>query len=279
MTADARRVRLPDGTSLAFDDNGAPGSAILFLHGALTDLRMWNEHRDALGTRFRTVAYTQRYHGQAPDAAAGGPPYGVRTHADDLLALIDALDLGPVHLVAWSYAGHVAFDAALRRPRAFRSLFVYEPGVPSYVEDAAEMQRFGQDARAAFGPVFEAMQAGDAHEALRRLMAASGDAPDCFERQPQQARALQTDNAHTLPRLLLQQEAPPHIGAAQLAMLAMPVAVGYGERSRPLYAVPAAAAQRCLPAGHHFVVPGQGHLWPQEDPAGFAARLVAFIGE
>ncbi|QJW85334.1 alpha/beta fold hydrolase [Ramlibacter terrae] len=93
----------------------------------MTDLRMWDEHRACVGTRYRTIAFTQRYHG-ASAWQADWPAYGVGTHSQDLTALIEQLDTGPVHLVAWSYAGHVAFDAALRRPELVRSLFVYEPG-------------------------------------------------------------------------------------------------------------------------------------------------------
>ena len=42
--------------------------------------------------------------------------------ADDALGLVDALDLGPVHLVGASLGGFIAQTAALRRPEALKSL-------------------------------------------------------------------------------------------------------------------------------------------------------------
>ena len=39
------------------------------------------------------------------------------------------------------------------------------------------------------------------------------------------------------------------------------------------------AAARCLPQRKHLVVPGYNHMWPTEDPAGFARAVVTFLKE
>lgn len=39
---------------------------MLFLHGAVTDLRMWERHPELMAGDFRALAYTQRYHGAQP---------------------------------------------------------------------------------------------------------------------------------------------------------------------------------------------------------------------
>lgn len=265
-----------NGTDLTVSDTGAGAVPVVFVHGAVTDLRMWDEHRALLGSSYRSIASTLRYHGR-PVAQCAGMPYGVRTHANDLIALLDALAVGPVHLVAWSYSGQVAFDGALRRPDLFRSLFVYEPGVPSYVRDAHEIKHHAEDAVAAFTPIFGAVHEGDMEKALRLLIEASSQSPGYFERQPAQAKAIQIDNAHTLARLLLEQEAPPAIGADELGRLSMPVAVGYGAESRPLYSIVSRAAQQAIPGNAHFVIPGGNHMWPQDCPADFVSRLTQFI--
>jgi pimeloyl-ACP methyl ester carboxylesterase len=50
------------------------------------------------------------------------PPYTIGDMADDALGLVDALDLGPVHLVGASLGGFIAQSAALRQPDKLRSL-------------------------------------------------------------------------------------------------------------------------------------------------------------
>lgn len=268
------------GADLPCSDNHAhAGSTLVFLHGAVTDLRMWDRHRAIIGMRHRTIAYTQRYHGHGA-WQAGWPPYGVKTHADDLIALLDRLHAGPVHLVAWSYAGQVAFQAALQRPELFRGLFVYEPGVPGHVDDPQAMARWQADAEAAFGPVFEAATRGDFVGAMKRMLDASSPSPGVFERQATASQRIQLDNARTMELLLLRQDAPPLIPSAELARLpglGVATCVGHGLASRPLQAIPAQAAQQCLGGTGHLAVPGHGHLWPDADPAGFTQAVLDFV--
>jgi len=258
----------------AYTDTGA-GTPIVFLHGALGDLRTWQRQCAALSARFRCIAYTQRYFGAAP-WRPDGPPFGTRTHAADLIAFTEALGLGPVAVVAWSYAGHAALQAALSRPDLFSQMLVYEPGVPSYVTDPDALTAFGQDAQAMFAPVFEAAGNGDLEEAVRRLINASGGSAGYFDRQSAERQAIERDNAHSMP-LLLAQDPPPHISCENLGTLRIPVSIVWGGRSRPVFTIPSRAAARCIRTGNHFEVPGVGHLWPDEDPAGFATMVAEWM--
>lgn len=269
------RLELPDGLNIAMSDYGRTGAPVLFLHGAVTDHRIWRAHQQLMGQEFRTLAYTQRYHGTVK-LVQNPPPYGVRTHSRDLIAVVEALRLGPVHLVAWSYACHVAFHAALLRPDLFRSLFAYEPGFSSYINDADSLAHFEQDAQSAFAPIFAAVGRGDTQRALELLIESSTGEAGAFLRQHSRLRSVELENAHTL-EALLRQEPPPSISAEELSRLRLPVAVGYGARTRPIYAISSVAAQECLAEGRHFVVPGAGHLWPQEEPSEFVDRLIDFL--
>ncbi|HZH26257.1 MAG TPA: alpha/beta hydrolase [Azospirillaceae bacterium] len=255
-----------------YTDEGT-GPPLLLLHGALGDHRTWQRHSAILSARHRCLAPTQRWFGTTP-WREDGPPFGVATHAEDLIAFVRALGIGPVRLVAWSYAGHAAFHAALREPDLFTRVIVYEPGVPTYVTDPDELAAFGQDAQAMFGPIFEAAGRGDRIEAVRRLIDGSGG-PGYFDDQPSMSRDIILDNAHSMPRLLAQ-EPPPQIGADDLGTLAAPVSIVWGSRTRPVFAIPSRAAARCIRSARHVEVPGVGHLWPDEDPSGFAEMIGSF---
>lgn len=267
-----------NGTELEYKDSRMEGPAVVFLHGAVTDLRMWDAHRTAAGESIRTLAYTQRYHGTQP-WQPNSLPYGVNTHSQDLTAFLDRIKAGPVHLVAWSSAGHVAFDAALRRPELFRSVFVYEPGVPSYVTDPAALAEQRADAGAAFGPIFGVLTTtGDNVQALKLLIDASGQASGYFDTQNATDRQIQLDNARTITELLLRPEPPPAISCAQLGALKVPTRVGYGANSRATYSVVSKAAQQCI-GGTHLVAAGKNHMWPSEDPVGFTRAVMDFVKE
>ncbi|QFU16353.1 alpha/beta fold hydrolase [Microvirga thermotolerans] len=252
------------------------GSPVLFLHGALGDRRTFGPHAAILSRRFRCLSPTQRHFG---DAAwrADGPRFGVATHARDLAAFLDALGLGPVDVVAWSYAGHVALEAALSRPDLFRRILAYEPGVRTIPLPPEELARFGEDAQAMFGPIFEAVSQGALEESVRRLIDASGG-PGHFDARPEKRRRILLENAHTMP-LLLAQEEPPATACEALRGLPMPVTVAWGERTRPVFKVPAQAVARCIGKGRGIEVPGVGHLWPDDDPQAFSAFVEGWLDD
>jgi len=246
------------------------GQPILFLHGALGDLRIWQGHCEALSARYRCIGYTQRYFG-ADRWSDGGPPFGVATHAEDLIGFVEALGLGPVYLVAWSYSGHVALQAVLRRPDLFRRAIVYEPGVPTYVSTPQEMDAFRKNAQAIYGPMAAAVGKGDLEGAARVLIDGSGG-NGYFDRQRSEYQTITRDNLPSLPRLMAQ-EPPPNITCEDLAALKVPVSIVHGSRTLPIFAIPSRAAARCIRNARHMEVPDVGHLWPQEDPRGFAAII------
>lgn len=258
-----------------YSDVGA-GTPVLFLHGALGDRRSWAPHGDILSGRFRCLSLTQRYFGDAP-WRSDGPPFGIATHARDLAAFVETLGIGPVALVAWSYAGYVALEAAARRPDLFRRILAYEPGVRSIPLPPEDLARFGEDAQTMFEPIFAAAGQGDWEQAVRLLIDASGGAGH-FDAEPAERQRVKLENAHTMP-LLLAQEEPPPMSCETLAALPMPITVAWGERTRPLFGIPARAVARCIRNGRAVEVPGVGHLWPDEDPPAFAAFVVDWLDD
>jgi pimeloyl-ACP methyl ester carboxylesterase len=267
-----RQVRIGDD-AFEYLDVGA-GRPLLFLHGGLGDWRSWLPHCAALSGQARCLSYTQRYFG-ASQWRADGPPFGVSTHADDLISVIEAVAPEGVALVAWSYAGHVALDAARRRPNLLERVLIYEPGVPTYVTAADELAAFTEDAQAMFAPVFDAVDRNDNDTAVRRLIDASGG-PGAFERQAPDRRAVQLENAHTMP-LLLKQADPPAITCADLAALQPRVSIAWGELTRPVFKIPSTAAARCVAGGTHTEVPGVGHLWPEAEPLAFSEFVARWL--
>lgn len=250
------------------------GEPVVLVHGAPSDCRLWLPHCEMLAARYRAIAYTQRYFGSG-EWQSGWPPFGVRTHVDDLVAVLEHLG-EPAHVVAWSYGAHVALVAASEAPRLFRSVFLYEPGVPTYVEDPDELAAFSADAQSMFGPVFVAVQRGDVEGGVRVLLDGSGASSGYFDSQPPERRRVQLDNARVLPLLLAQPPSPP-LTCRDLQRLQVPSVVAWGERTRPLFGIVSRAAARCLPGGAHVIVPGATHMWPEERPRDMAALVERII--
>jgi non-heme chloroperoxidase len=91
-----------DGTEIYYKDWGE-GPVVTFSHGWPLNSDMWDGQMMFLVQNgFRTIAHDRRGHGRSSQASTGNDMDG---YADDLAALIEALDLNDVTLVGHSTGG------------------------------------------------------------------------------------------------------------------------------------------------------------------------------
>jgi pimeloyl-ACP methyl ester carboxylesterase len=120
-----RQVPVGDRIELCVDDFGDPADPpVLLLAGAAMPMDWWDVdlcRRIAAGAR-HVIRYDHRDTGGSTTGPAGAPEYGDDALHRDALALIEALGVGPVHLVGLSSGGGVAQTVALRRPDVVATL-------------------------------------------------------------------------------------------------------------------------------------------------------------
>ena len=112
-----------NGVQLAVEDSGGGGATVVFSHGLLYSLRMWDPQIAELRARFRCVAYDHRGQGESEKAPTG---LDMDTLTEDAVALIGALASGPVHFVGMSMGGFVGIRLAARHPERVRSLVLVD---------------------------------------------------------------------------------------------------------------------------------------------------------
>ena len=120
MTA-VRHVESVDGTPIAYRVSGS-GDPILFVHGSSTSSADWLVVLPLLRDRFTVVTMDRRGRGDSGD----GPEYAMAREADDVLAVLDAVDAEL--LVGHSYGALCSILAAERTAR-LRALVLYEPPI------------------------------------------------------------------------------------------------------------------------------------------------------
>jgi non-heme chloroperoxidase len=95
-------VTTTDGTEIYYKDWGE-GPAVTFSHGWPLNSDMWDGQMLFLAQHgYRVVAHDRRGHGRSSQASSGNDMNG---YADDLAAVIEALDLNDVTLVGHSTGG------------------------------------------------------------------------------------------------------------------------------------------------------------------------------
>jgi 3-oxoadipate enol-lactonase len=123
-----------NGTELFVEDSGERHlPPVLALHSLFLDGRMFDAFADAAAGRYRVVRPDHRGQGRNPSSTAEIVTMDVV--ADDVEALVEALDLGPVHLLLSSMGGDVGLRFAARRPDRVRSMVLVGTSARAEPED------------------------------------------------------------------------------------------------------------------------------------------------
>lgn len=125
----ARRVPTERLTVNVLEVAGRTGTPVLFVHGNVSSSLFWQETMLALPRSFRPLALDLRGFGDT-DPEPVDATRGLADFADDLAALVSALELTPVHLVGWSMGGGVLLRYLVDQPSAAASLTLVNPVSP-----------------------------------------------------------------------------------------------------------------------------------------------------
>ena len=99
------------------------GPIVLCLHGFPDNAGSFRHQLPALAeVGYRAISLTLR--GYEPGSIPGDGDYTMETIATDILAVIDSLNTGPVHLIGHDWGAAVAYVAVAAAPERFRSLTV-----------------------------------------------------------------------------------------------------------------------------------------------------------
>ena len=207
-----------------------------------------------------------------------GKQFSIATHANDLAGFLRQLDVGPVHLVGWSYGADVVLVLAVQHPELVRSLFLYEPAMATFVSDPTDLKAVNDGRNKMVADGIAAVQAKDEAGAVRALVDGVDALPGSFDTYPPGPKGVALENARTLP-LYFAAPPPPSITCAQLGAIKAPTAVVRGELTPPFFRIIADTANRCIPGSLLIVVPNTRHLWPAQEPSAFNQTLLEFLGE
>lgn len=99
----------------------------IFLHGFGGDLHTWDAMWPTLENHLPSLRYDLRGFGRSIDPSASS-----FHHADDLLAIMDAINVEQCDLIGVSMGGAVALNFALSYPDRVRKLILISPGVVAW---------------------------------------------------------------------------------------------------------------------------------------------------
>ncbi|HEX2864460.1 MAG TPA: alpha/beta fold hydrolase [Deinococcales bacterium] len=154
-----------------YHESRGSGRPLVLVHGGFGSTAMFDHLAPALARKRRVVALDLQAHGRTADIDRDADAAAL---GDDIAALVEALDLGPVDLLGYSLGGLAAQQAAYRHPEAVRSLIV--------VSSPFKREGWYPEVREGMNQVGEAAAAGMAGTPMHRHYQAVAPRPDDFPR-------------------------------------------------------------------------------------------------
>lgn len=264
-----------NGVETYYERRGT-GPPIVFVHAAILDHAQWEPQVDALCGEYTTITYDVRGHGRTGGSAKDR--YSIGLFADDLDALITALDLDDPVVCGLSTGGCIAQVYAAGRPDRLSGLVLADTFTPELLDRRDWLQR-SVLMRATVPPVRLV-----GYERVERAMVwlqeriqgkeVSGDY-EGIERLRAEGPKMATDEFAKVIRAV----ASFHETSIDLPSITVPTLVLYGGHEPGFVRRHASKLGVELPNVTVREVPGAGHASNLDEPEFFTEAVREFLAE
>jgi len=248
------------------------GPPVVLVHAGIADSRMWEPQWQSFVQAHRSVRYDLRGFGESRLES------GAFSHARDLIALLERLEIERAALVGVSLGGRVALEVAVARPELVSALVLVGCGLPGH--------GWSEETEAGWAEEEAALERGDLDAAvevnLRMWVDGPGRSPEDVDANVRELVGEMQRRAFELQLPVAEEadeEALVEDVADRLAEVRAPTLVLVGEEDRPEIHAIAERLAVTIPNARRASIPATAHVPSLERPAEFDALVLPFLKE
>jgi pimeloyl-ACP methyl ester carboxylesterase len=244
---------------------------IIFIHGALSDGRIWLEHETFFNFSFDVFCPTLPGFNLATEK-----DFSIKQQSHFLHQYINSFsDPENITVVAWSYGADVIVDMINSRFPINCKYILYEPGC-SWILPSKEFSEWAEDASNAFSNVFSLFSDGKLDSAIAEILNQTSSNERYFETLEESVKSRYISKKFTLIKQLHQ-----HIGKVDFPSTSnfsdLDISIYYGQKTRKMFQIPSKFLAEHTINGFAFEVNGAGHMFPLDSPNLFCKFLYSSI--
>jgi 3-oxoadipate enol-lactonase len=244
-----------NGIQIAYTDEGE-GLPLVFIHGFPLSRGAWSKQVDSFKLRHRVITPDLRGFGESESSTG---IVSMNRFAEDIHALLQHLDAGPVILAGHSMGGYVALAYANAYPKSLRGLLLVGTKAGTDSSEAAAARHVTAEKVRADGPSVVI-------EAMAPKMLAIGNADESMAAS---VRGFMKDASTegVIGALLGMAERPDE--SDRLELIRVPTLVIAGSDDIVIPPSESETMAKSIPEAHLVIIPKAGHLVAYEQPDAF----------
>lgn len=259
------------------DWGGPSGPPVVLLHGGGLNAHTWDLVALALRPRARCVALDLRGHGESEWSRS--LEYTVDTHSEDVVRFLDHLEAEQAVLVGMSLGGIVAMSVALGHPERVGGLALVDVGPPPDPEGVERIEGFMQS-MSEFDSIEHAVETALRFNPRRNRGHLTWSLERNLMRLHGGSYTWKYDRRHRMTPDHVQEIVEDNRRLAdEVAKLACPMVLAFGEQSDVISADAAEDFVADVPGARAMSVSGAGHTVQGDNPAALVSLLEEFLDE
>jgi pimeloyl-ACP methyl ester carboxylesterase len=262
-----------NGYAMPYLELGA-GPPLLAIHGSLGDFRSWSPVMGPLSQAYKLIVPSLRHF--FPDRwDEGATTYNIPQHTADVIAFIEKLGVGQVHLMGHSRGGHIAFRVAQQRPDLIRKLILAEPGGELDPSLMPPGERPSTERTQSIVDAAGVIAGGDIDGGLElfvdRIYGKGG-----WAKRPAAAKQMRRDNARTLIGQLNEQRQP--FSREDALAVRNPTLLIGGALTSGLLPIVLHGLAGIIPGARKEMIANASHSMFEQAPVKFSEIVTGFLG-
>jgi len=268
-----------NGDSIHYIDIGK-GDPVVFVHGLLSDYRIWSFQINEFAKNHRVIAYSRRFAYPNRQVINDSEDLTVISQSEDLSEFLKRLNLGLVHLVGHSFGATTALMTTLDHPEQIRSLTLCDPFFPSLIQSTPGGDTVLNNFIAnTVIPMTDAFKNNDNERAVRDLITGVMGDSLYYSRIPQQYREVMMENATEVRGMTLSKNIYPQVTCNDVKKIKVPVLLLTGSKSPLIFSSTINELNSCLSNKDTATLFNASHGLETENPVGFNKIVLGFIDE
>lgn len=266
-----------DGYKINYLDMGE-GEPVVFVHGAISDYRVWEAQMDTFAEKYQVIAISRRYAYPNDQTLNDSNDYSVKAHATDLVSILQKLNLGPVHLIGHSYGGFTSLVATLEQPDLVESLILLEPPVNSLLENVPEAAGLGEDfANDVVIPAAKAFNENNDEAAVALFIGGVMGDSLYYEKAAQSEKTMWLANTPDLKAIASGADVFEYLNCQDLEKLEVPTLLIKGELSPKSLRLTIDELHKCIQNSELKELSEASHGLQHQNPKDFNKMVLDFI--